>query len=157
MLFLAASACTTTPVGSDRTSLQESSDPCALVRRLSRQSLGTDYLGYRLTWPEGEAAKELWAMGNKAAPCLLTVLDDPDRGVAAHVILTNIYHRDRIVPRARWVMAKHNKNKLVSVYQTLNGLTWRFDPPNRSYVIEEEQLHRNAIHWREELQIGSVQ
>lgn len=129
-------------------------DPCALAAQLSWSSIGGNTaIDYMQVWPEGDAATKLWLMGKEAAPCLVSVLEDRNRGPAAHLILTNIYHRDRISPSLRFVRAGHGANRIVGVMQTINGLTWRYDPRTSQYTVKTSELKRNAARWRQELSI----
>lgn len=127
--------------------------PCPLARQLSWKSLTGDRIGFLLLWPEGEAAESLWKMGPRAAACLASVLEDPERGVAAHVILTNIYHRDRIAPQVRYITAKGNPKKFIAITQTINGLTWTYDTRRQKYTVKLGDLHQNALRWRRELKL----
>ena len=123
---------------------------CPLGKQLSWKSISRDDIAYMFVYPEGEIAEALWRMGPRASACLVSVLEDPDRGVAAHVILTHIYHRDRIVPRVRTIRLKDSRGFVI---QTVNGLSWRYDPWRKTYSVKPRELHQNALRWRQELKM----
>lgn len=125
---------------------------CALARQLSWKNVGIDSIAYLQVGPEGEAAEALWRMGPRAAACLVSVLEDPERGPAAHLILTNIYHRDRIVPQSRFIKGKGDPKK-GRVVQTVNGLSWSYEPWYTRYSVGSGELRQNALRWRRELKL----
>jgi len=116
------------------------------VSRLSWDSIGgnCDVLG--ATCPEGEAAKELVRIGKPASRELLEVLEDKDKGVAAHVILTRIWE-----PGAKSATRFDlGRRRIIS---TNNGLEWAtvFTEDGVRNEVEEEALTRNAAEWRRKI------
>jgi len=118
---------------------------------LSWDSLDGDKKGFTTLYPAGDAARFLWQTGTPATPALISSLEDTNRGVAAHIILTYIYHRDRITPKLHWIYAATERGP-VGVILTVNGLSWteRWDPNFRS--VRRDDLKQNAARWRSELQ-----
>lgn len=129
-------------------------DTAARLRKaaleLSWESVGGDRIGFATVFPEGEAATLLWKMGRLSTEPLMSVLEDPDRGVAAHLILTHIYHRDRVAPKLRWIYGRGHRSP-TAVVQTVNGLAWTTYFDARGRRVRQLDLHQNAVQWKSEL------
>lgn len=123
------------------------------VEALSWDSICGDTKGFANVYPCGAPAERLLVRGSRAAPALLAALDDPVRGVAAHLILTTIFHRDRISPKVRWLDDPKGVQRIpVGVEQQVNGLRWQFHFDTQSYRVNPAELRDNAARWRQELQ-----
>ena len=102
-----------------------------LASQLSWSSVGGEEIALMIVpKPTGAAAERLMQIGKRATPALLNVLGDPDRAVAAHLILCHIWFGGRLESREEPLY--HGKEILGFRY-TMFGLTWsghfRY-PPN---------------------------
>ena len=116
-----------------------------LVSRLSWDSVGgrCDYVW--LIFPRGEAAEELIKIGEPATDELLKVLEDETRGVAAHLILTQIWERGKFEFGTR-----REGERFIHTY---NGLEWSVIPRDKGigHEVEKAALAKNAQEWRRKL------
>lgn len=118
---------------------------------LSWESVGGDKIGFATVFPEGEAATLLWKNGKLSTEALVSVLENPRRGVAAHIILTYIYHRDRVMPTVRWIYGRH-RGSPAAVMQSVNGLRWTTYFDDRDHRVRQLDLQQNAARWKSELE-----
>ena len=125
-----------------------------LVQQLSWASVDGGIGWLTVSW-DGPAAERLMQIGTPAAPALLRALEDPQRAVAAHIILTSLLHRERVGAKQRWIYREprryHTAADLLGVAVTVNGLEWTvfFDPIR--YYVAPEDLRENARRWRREI------
>jgi hypothetical protein len=123
----------------------------ALVSQLSWKSI----LGREdgLVWsfyPDGEAALKLIEIGKPATNELLNVLEDESRGVAAHIILTQIWKPIELGEYGESSKGNPYKLKSLIVTYTYNGLEWTWKP-KKGYKVEKAALAENANRWRRKM------
>ncbi|HKY29835.1 MAG TPA: hypothetical protein VJM12_17980 [Pyrinomonadaceae bacterium] len=116
----------------------------ALVSKLSWDSVGGECNGIWRIYPDGPVAEKLVQIGQPATDELLRVLEDDNKGVAAHLILSAIWESDIIVYGSYFEGAK-----FIHIY---NGLEWAdvFDTSRQAirYEVMEFSLMVNAETWR---------
>jgi hypothetical protein len=113
-----------------------------LVSQLSWDSVGGECRFYWHIFPTGEAAKKLLKIGKPATDELLKVLEDESKGVAAHLILSQIWEPKNISWENRI-----EGDDFVHVY---NGLKWADVLKKRSVKrrVNKVDLVKNAEEWR---------
>ena len=103
-----------------------SDDIAALVQQLSWDSIRYDHFK---VWAEAKApgapSTRLISIGKAATPLLIQAMTDPDRGVAAHLVLCAIYHPNRIESSEGPIHGDHGL--IVGSTHTSYGLTWHVD------------------------------
>jgi hypothetical protein len=116
----------------------------SLIARLSWDSIGGNCERLGASCPEGDAAIKLVRIGKPATDELLKVLNDQEKGVAAHVVLTAIWE-----PGA----ASTTRFGSGGIIATSNGLEWeqRFTKNGFWYRVGRNALSRNAARWRQKI------
>jgi hypothetical protein len=124
----------------------------SLVRQLSWNSVGGEGNGVWRIFPVGHAAKRLVKIGKPATPQLLQVLNDEERGVAAHLILTEIWEVKSSSFR-NWV--EGNEIEVAYFNHVYNGLRWTyvFNWKNKSvsHRVDSVDLATNSQKWKRKL------
>jgi hypothetical protein len=82
---------------------------------------------------EGEVAKQLFSFGSYPTPALIAALDDPEKFVAAHVLLTLIHYKQFSTSASQW-----------------NGLTVELHA-NGDVVIDPGQIPTIKAMWEKEM------
>jgi hypothetical protein len=124
----------------------------SLVRQLSWNSVGGACNGYWRVFPAGPAAERLIEIGKPATLELVQVLNDEERAVAAHLILTAIWEVKRI-----YFMDRVEGDEVEVAYfnHLYNGLRWtdviNWKDMNVSYMVNPLDLARNSQRWRRKL------
>ena len=119
----------------------------SLVSQLSWDSVGGECNGIWRVFPDGESAKKLVLIGKPATDELLMVLEDENRGVAAHLVLSEIWEPKRV--------AFGNRLEGDKFIHTYNGLEWVdiliLKEKRIESTVEKGALVRNAEEWRRKL------
>ena len=127
---------------------ESSREIAALVSHLSWDSVGGECNGIWRIFPTGEPAKKLVQIGKPATDELLRVLEDADKGVAAHLILSEIWEPEMIVYGSR-VEGSEFVHGFIHIY---NGLEWEdiinMQEKNVTPKVESLNLMINAATWR---------
>lgn len=113
--------------------------------KLSWDSVGGECRIYWHVFPAGNEAEQLLKIGKPATVELVSVLEDENKGVAAHLILSQIWEPDKIAWEDRV-----EGNNFVLVY---NGLKWT-DVITEGSVksqVDVSDLKKNADEWRRKL------
>ncbi len=123
-----------------------------LVSLASGLSWASVSYGHRPVGPSGTAAEQLVALGKCSTPALVQLLRDPERGVAAHVILTAIWVPGGLGTTESALYRDNTPgSELLGFRYTVNGLQWtiRLDKQNRKpiYGVEANQLAENVSRW----------
>ena len=129
--------------------------PSELVKQLSWKSLEGNCMGGLLCFrPGGEAAKKLVKMGKAANEDLLSVLEDPKKGAAAHLILSVIHDRKKLPSTSQFyfpgVEYHYKGDDVVGWTYTFNGLSWSWSSDSGDSV-DKAALAKNAETWRKRL------
>ena len=95
----------------------------------------------------GSQAAHLVELGTISTEMLMQVLDDPQRGFAAHVVLSYIWNCDHAYS-AQMHFDEHGK--VATVTQEFDGLSWVSTPGGRE-SIDPLELRKNAERWRDRL------
>jgi hypothetical protein len=121
----------------------------ALVNQLTWESVGGGCNGVWRIFPTGMAAERLIQIGKRATSHLLQVLNDQDRGVATHLVLTAIWEPEHITLENSIEGDVIEFAYHVHVY---NGLRWTdvidLKSPSVTYKVDAADLARNAKKWR---------
>lgn len=131
-------------LGEARQATASAEEIASLVNRLSWNSVGGECEVLGALCPDGEAAKRLVQIGKPATDELLKVLEDKDRGVAAHLVLTQIWE-----PQAKsWTTFARDGFTFTS-----NGLQWSQTRTRKGpkYRIGRDALSKNAAEWRRKI------
>lgn len=133
----------------------KSPKPSELVRQLSWESIEGNCMGGSLCFrPGGEPAEKLVKMGEAANEALLSVLEDPKKGAAAHLILSVIHDRKKLPSANQFYFANvkyHYKDgDVVGWTYTFNGLSWSWSSGSGDSVAKAA-LAKNAETWRTRL------
>lgn len=134
-------------------------EPERLVKELSWESVHGKDDGESLgAFPSGYPAQRLLTIGKPATPALLAVLEDPARGVAAHLVLTKIYYPDRTEATSEYSPDRVQRTTLGrsvigGVSHTVNGLRWYWDASGDH--ANPADLKANAARWRKEVGAGA--
>ena len=81
----------------------EHADPAALVNQLRNSDIRWDGTFFGLhPFVERQTAKQLLGLGRQASPVLRKALSDPEKFVAAHVLLTQIEKKEYEVSASHW-------------------------------------------------------
>ena len=120
--------------------------PSELVKQLSWKSLEGNCMGGLLCFrPGGEAAKKLVKMGKAANEDLLSVLEDPKKGAAAHLILSVIHDRKKLPSTSQFyfpgVEYHYKGDDVVGWTYTFNGLSWSWSSDSGDSVVSAHQHH----------------
>jgi hypothetical protein len=124
-----------------------------LVSQLSWDNVGLACHFILVIEPVGEVADKLIKIGRPATDELINALEDENKGVAAHVILTNIWG-----PKFGWVQIRDiyenddpkNNPKPLGTKYTYNGLTWTWTEEKKD-VVEKHALLKIADEWRQKV------
>ena len=122
-----------------------SQETTSMVSRLSWDSIGMNCNVLGGICPESDEAKRLVRIGKPATDALLKVLGDKDKGVAAHVILTQIWE-----PRSVRGAMRFGEDRYFFTY---NGLEWAevFEEGSSLHRVEMGALTMNAAEWRRKI------
>jgi hypothetical protein len=134
------------PNAQDASSDQEIAN---LVAQLSWTSIRGECRG--LIWrfyPDSEAALKLIKIGKPATDELLKVLGDEDRGVVAHIILTQIWEPGDYFGESS--KGDPSKLKTYVVTYTYNDLKWTWTK-KKGYKADRTELAANADKWRKKI------
>lgn len=125
----------------------------SLVSRLSWDSVGMecDVLGDICL--QGDEAKRLAQIGKPATDTLLMLLGDKDKGVVAHIILTQIWEPKKAKGAMRFGRGfRFGRGEYIFSY---NGLEWaevvRERGPSRR--VKRGALSKNAAEWRRKIRV----
>lgn len=143
ILLIAVLACGLSPSSKAQAGTSDQ-EIAYLVSQLSWNSVGGECRFYWHIFPAGEAAEKLLEVGKPATDELLKVLEDESRGVAAHLILSQIWEPETVAYGTRL-----EGDKFIHMY---NGLEWA-DVINEKemsieYKVERFNLIINAGSWR---------
>ena len=125
-----------------------------LVRQLSWSSVGARHWGWNM--PVGPEADRLVAIGKRATPALVSALADPERGVAAHLVLCEIWYDGRRESREDLIEHGFRRSTL--------GLSWTVTidypgaPPSATdsersryarvqHSVDQAELQKNLTEW----------
>ena len=128
-----------------------------LVDRLSWDSI--EYGGgiFPTARVRGDAAEALIRMGSAADRALLSVLADPPKAVAAHLILTAIHPiPEEELPDGYIAFGQEyisEGDKIIGSKDTANGLSWY--RLNDEFSVDLDALKVNAERWCERLEVDS--
>ena len=123
-----------------------------LVSQLSWEAVGYDHIAQILV-PKatGPIADQLIAIGKLATAPLLAALEDPNRGVAAHLVLCSIYHPGETNGGEAPIRDSHGHT--TGTIYTSFGLRWRDhiayekEPTSRDLNLEDlAELYMNATY-----------
>ena len=125
----------------------------SLVRQLSWNSVGGACEGIWRIFPKGHAAKRLIDIGKPATPELVQALNDEERAVAAHLILTAIWELKKTSSYENWV--EGNEVEVAYFNHVYNGLRWtdviNWKDMSVSYRVNPVDASRNSQMWRRKL------
>ena len=149
MLFACVCVSGTSSLGQSKASRQEID---SLVRQLSWNSVGGECNGVWRIFPDGHAAKRLIEIGKPATPLLMHVLNDEERGVAAHLILTAIWEL-KSPSWENWLEA--SEVEVAYFNHVYNGLRWtdviNWKNKSVSYRVDSVDLATNSQKWKRKL------
>jgi hypothetical protein len=124
----------------------------ALVKQLSWNSVGGECNGVWRLFPVGNAARRLIEIGKPSTSQLVQTLNDEERGVAAHLILTTIWE-GKTLSWENWI--EGNEDETVYFIHVYNGLRWtdvlNFKEKSISQKVEPGDLARNSQNWKRKL------
>lgn len=124
----------------------------SLVNQLSWESVGGACNGVWRIFPTGIAADRLIQIGKPATRRLVQVLEDPDKGVAAHLVLAAIWHPEHLRIE-NWV--EGDEFEFAYFIHVYNGLRWTdvidWKSLDITYKVNKADLARNAKKWRRKL------
>lgn len=121
----------------------------SLVKQLSWNSVGGACEGFWRIFPKGRAAKRLVEIGKPATPELVQALNDEERAVAAHLILTAIWEVKKTSSYQNWV--EGNEVEVAYFNHVYNGLQWtdviNWKDTSVTYRVNPVDLARNSQMW----------
>ncbi len=128
-----------------------------LARTLSWSSVGSDCVAtFLFVFPTGAEAERLLAIGRRAIPSLVAVLEDPERGVAAHLILTKMLRPENDATGVAYHYVSETPNpgsELTGWTYRVNGLSWDWVAKGDRSTVEDAELKMNSSRWREALNL----
>jgi hypothetical protein len=128
-------------------SSEEEAKASMLVSRLSSESIGGRCAGAALFYfPDGKEAEELLKMGRKTSLVILPALKDPNKSVAAHLLLCKMWsYKESYSTEVKYIYDDSSTNvtdhhPLLGWTTTIDGVSWSWREETGNRIGNKELL-----------------